>query len=545
MLTQLLLLFGAVLLALALAHRLLRRLPLTAAVVYLGVGWLAGLVLGAPPADLWTREAPLLALATELALLMSLFAVGLRLRIGPHLRGWKLALLLAGPGMVLTIVLGSLAAVFILGLPWAGALLLACVLAPTDPVLASEVQVRSEADRDAMRLTLTAEGALNDGSVFPAIMLALGLLGLHELGTGGPLGSPRWWLNDLLWPLLGGTALGLSLGWLLGRLLSLRHAQGELLARDELLYVGTVTLACGLARATETSTFLLVFCTGLILLHVLRGDSGALSRVSLPERFHAFGSRVERLVEAVSVMALGLALHSVPITAWTLVFALTLVLLVRPLSVLLVLPGRTLLQGQRRLLAWFGIRGLGSLFYLSHALTQELEKPLADVLIAATLLSVALSILLHGVSATPMMNRYRQRRGRGPRRSDAWDGRSAGAPAPHQVDDGQQDHRADQRDQQRTEAEHALVDRRNSQEGRDENAGNGRADDADDHVQQDALLPVGAHQEAGDPADQAAHDEQHDEIDHEGSSYSAHRGQARLSGNPCAFGHRRGGPWPA
>lgn len=433
MLTQLLLMFGLVLLVRALWDRLLRRLPLTAAVVYLLVGWLAGLLLGAPPEALWSGKAALLRLAAELALLMSLFAIGLRLRVAPNLRSWAVALLLAGPGVVIAIGLGTLAGMLLLGLPWAPALLLASILAPTDPVLASEVQVRSEADRDALRQSLTAEGALNDGTVAPAVMLALGLSGLHELGVGGPLGSLQWWWHDLLWPMGGGALLGLALGWLLSWFLRLRHAQGERLGHDELLYVGMVSLAYGLARATLTSTFLLAFCAGLVLLHAVRGEAGESAVTSLPERCHAFGSQVERLVEAVSVLALGLALHSVYISAWTVGFALAMVLLVRPLSVLLVLPAQALQRGQRRLLAWFGIRGLGSLFYLCLALEQGVDKPLADALAAATLLSVALSILLHGVSVTPMMQAYRQRRGHGGRGLHS----SASAPAPDEVDDGQ------------------------------------------------------------------------------------------------------------
>ena len=539
MLTQLLLLFGGVLLALALCHRLLRRLPLTAAVVYLLAGWLAGLGLGAPPVDLWTRHASLLALGTELALLMSLFAVGLRLRVLPQLHPWKLALLMAGPGVVLAMLLGGVAGVYQLGMPWPAALLLACILAPTDPVLASEVQVRSESDRDALRLALTAEGALNDSTVSPAVMLALGLLGLHALGVGGPLGSVRWWLEDLLWPMAGGALLGLGLGTLLGRLLRRRWLQGELLLRDELLYAGTVALACGLARLTFTSTFLVVFCTGLVLLQALRGETSGDAGFSLPERFHAFGSRMERLVEAVSVLALGLALHSVRLTAWTMAFALVLVLVVRPLSVLPLLREKELLPGQRRLLAWFGIRGLGSLFYLSLALEKGLAGPVAETLIAATLLSVALSILLHGVSVTPMMTAYRQRRGPGPRQPVPAEEASAGTPATQQVDDGQQDDGTQQRDRQRPDAEDALVDRRNAQDGRDEDAGDGGAHDAHDDVEQEALLPVRTHQQAGDPADQTAHHEQHDEIDHEMPSYTARRGQAAVSGNPRAIGRDR------
>lgn len=533
--TALLLLTGAVLLALAVSHRWRRRLPLTAAVVYLVAGWLAGLVVGALPMEDWKAALPALHLATEFALLMSLFGIGLRLRRRLDRGSWRAAALMAGPGMVLAILAGALAAVQWLGLPWPAALLLAAILAPTDPVLASEVQVRSETDGDAVRRVLTAEGALNDATAFPAVMLALGVLGLHALGVGGPTGSLRWWWEDLLWPMAGGGLLGLGLGRLLGAWLRWCVGRGELLARDELLFVGTVALASGLARVTQTSAFLLVFCTGLVLLPRSSRASAAegdLASLSLPDRIDGFGSRVERLVEAASVLALGLALHSVRVEGVTLGFALSLLLLVRPLSVRLVLPGSGLLRGQRRLLAWFGIRGLGSLFYLCHALQAGLAGAVAEAVASATLVSIALSLLLHGVSVTPLMTAYRHRRAGRPRGPGE---DSARAAAPEQVDDGQQDHRAEQGDQQRAHAEDALVDRGNAQDGRDEDAGDRGPDDAHDHVQQDALLSVRAHQEAGDPADQATHDEQHDEIDHEETSYTARRGQAGSFGNRCAI----------
>lgn len=533
--TLLLLLTGAVLLALAVSHRWRRRLPLTAAVVYLVAGWLAGLLVGALPVGDWKVAVPVLHLATEFALLMSLFGIGLRLRRRLDRGSWRAAARMAGPGMVLAILAGGIAATQWLGLPWPAALLLAAILAPTDPVLASEVQVRSDTDGDAVRRVLTAEGALNDATAFPAVMLALGWLGLHALGVGGPAGSPRWWLQDLLWPIVGGGLLGLGLGRLLGAWLRWCVGRGELLARDELLFVGTVALASGLARATETSAFLLVFCAGLVLLPSSSRSpdtEGDLASLSLPDRIDGFGSRVERLVEAASVLALGLALHSVRISAAMLGFALTLLLLVRPLSVRLVLPGTGLLRRQRRLLAWFGIRGLGSLFYLCHALQAGLLGAVAEGVAGATLVSIALSILLHGVSVTPLMTAYRHQRARPPRGPDE---PSARAAAPEQVDDGQQDHRAQQGHQQRAHAEDALVDRGNAQDGRDEDAGDRGPDDAHDHVQQEALLPVRAHQQAGDPADQAAHDEQHDEIDHEEASYTARRGQAGPCGNRCAI----------
>ena len=412
MVTVTLLLFGAALLGLALVDRAVRRLPLSPALLYLAIGWGAGALLGLPSVDDIGGHLPGLVLAIELAVLISLMAVGLRLRVPPRLGTWKVALLLAGPGMVVTVVLGMLAAAWVLELPWPAALLLAAVMSPTDPVLASEVQIRSEKDRDAVRLSLTAEGGLNDGSALPAVMLGLGLMGLHDLGLGaeGP-GLWRWAWHDLLWPVGGGALVGMALGAGLGKLMYRRVHQGERLARDELLYLGTVVLGFGLARWLHCSTFVVVFAAAAVLLHAFYNDRAPPpAEINLAERLHAFGARIERLVEAATVLAVGVALHSVPIAFETLVYGVLLVLVVRPLSVLAVVRRGTLAQPQRRLLAWFGIRGVGTLYYLAFALEHGISGALADELIAAALVATAVSIVLHGVSATPLMAAYERRR---------------------------------------------------------------------------------------------------------------------------------------
>jgi NhaP-type Na+/H+ or K+/H+ antiporter len=410
MLTVALLLFGAVLLSAVLADRALRTLPLTPAVVYLVVGWLAGAVLGAPDAATLVSQAPTWVVATEVAVLMSLLAVGLRLRVPGQLRLWAVALLLAGPGVVVAVAVGAALAVWLLQLPWPAALVLAAVMAPTDPVLASEVQIRHGQDRDAVRLSLTAEGGLNDGSVLPAVMLGLGLMGLHSLGDGGVLGSPRWWWYDLVWPIGGGAALGMGLGWVMGRALKWRTQTGDKLARDELLYVGAVALGYGLARWTHTSSFVVVFALGVTLLEPFRSLALADGGQALADRLHAFGARIERLVEAATVLAVGLALHAVQPSWEVTAFGLLLVLVVRPLSVFAVVRRQALTRSQRRLVAWFGIRGIGTLFYLAFAIEHGVGGSLAEEMIGATLVAIALSIVLHGVSATPLMTRYQARR---------------------------------------------------------------------------------------------------------------------------------------
>lgn len=397
---------GLVVLVLALADRPVKRLPLSPAVIYLGVGWSAGALLGAPDAQVLQTHAPVLTLVLELAVLVSLFAVGLRLRVMTTFKAWRVALLLAGPGMVATILMAVVAAYALLGLAWPVALLLAAIVAPTDPVLASDVQIRSDQDRDAVRLAVTAEGGINDGTALPAVMLALGLMGLHALGSGGS----RWWWADLVWPIGGGAALGAALGSLLGWALKWRTHRADTLDRDELIYAGALLLALGLARATATSSFVLVFVVGVTMLLPLRG----LPHQGLADRLQAFGARCERLVEAATVLAAGVLLNAADLgwlaLAQALPFALVMAMVVRPLAVLACVRRPLLPGSQRRLVAWFGIRGIGSLFYLLFALQHGVSGAVAQQLTAATLVCVAVSIVLHGVSATPLMTRYQQRR---------------------------------------------------------------------------------------------------------------------------------------
>ena len=408
MLTATLLLLGAVLVAMSLAERVVTRLPMSPATVYLLVGVAAGAVAPALTVDDALRHAPALAVATELAVLISLFTVGLRLRVPPTWQAWRVAALLASAGMLVTIALATAAAVWLLGLGVAAALLLATILAPTDPVLASEVQIQSEGDRDAVRLSLTAEGGLNDGTALPITMFALGLLGLHTLG---PLGS-RWAALDLLWPIGGGLVIGWCFGRLLGRAVHALLKRGHAIEWDELLYLGTIALGFAIARLTHTSAFLVVFVAGLSLFHGGRPASAGGRTGVMSERLVEFGHRCERLIEVAMVMLLGAALASAPLDAKVFAFALLFIVVLRPLSVLLVVRQRHLPGPQRRLVAGLGVRGIGSLFYLAFALAQGVSAALAATLVSACLWTIALSIVVHGISATPLMAWHQARRAR-------------------------------------------------------------------------------------------------------------------------------------
>ena len=412
MLTATLLLLGAVLLAMCLLELHVTRLPMSPATVYLAVGWIAGWMvqdrIATPPTA--PARADMLVIITEIAVLISLFAVGLQLRLPWTFKGWRVAAILAGPTMLATIALATLAGFWLMpGLGWAGALLLAGILAPTDPVLASEVQIRSQDDRDAVRIALTAEGGLNDGTALPVVMLALGLLGIGELGAHGV----HWLWHDLAWPIAGGALLGWAFGRGLGEVIHKLLRNGHGLGWDELLYLGIITVAYGLSRVTETSSFLFVFAAALGLFRRSPQATASLAQAGvepdeLADRLLAFGHRCGRLVEVVMVLLLGFAMPWVHWRGEPLVYAALLLVVIRPLSVLLTVPGMP--KTQRRVVAWFGIRGIGSLFYLALVIDSGLSPALCVDLVNATLPAIALSVLLHGVSATPLMALYQKRR---------------------------------------------------------------------------------------------------------------------------------------
>lgn len=172
---------GLLFVAMALGGSVLKRLPLTTSLLYLAVGLAIGphglALLDAHP----VTESAVVERVAEVAMIVSLFTAGLKLRVDWRDPRWGLPIRLAFGSMAVTVGLIALAGVSGLGLSLGEAILLGAILAPTDPVLASDVQVADPRDQDRLRFALTGEAGLNDGTAFPFVMLGLGLLGYHEL----------------------------------------------------------------------------------------------------------------------------------------------------------------------------------------------------------------------------------------------------------------------------------------------------------------------------------------------------------------------------
>ena len=417
---------GVLLVIIALSGSVLRRLPLTLSIVYLAVG------VGLGPHGLGfiqldpLKESGLLERLTEVAVIISLFTAGLKLRTPLTDMKWRVPLRLASISMAITVGLIACVGVFLLGLPVGAAILLGAVLAPTDPVLASDVQLEHPFDTDKLRFGLTGEAGLNDGSAFPFVMLGLGLLGLREVGDFGW----QWFVVDVLWAIPAGLGIGWLSGTLVGRLvIYLRREYKEGLGLDDFLALGLIALSYGIALLFHSYGFLAVFAAGHALRRIELKSTGekppddvmALTKAGEeeeiatdPEKAPAymaqavlvFNEQLERMGEVFVVVLVGGMLTMSYLPAEAIWFVPLLFFVIRPLSVRIGLLGSGTSRTHRSYMSWFGIRGIGSVYYLMYAIHQGLSDGPAELITGLTLTTVAVSIVVHGISVTPLMQSY-------------------------------------------------------------------------------------------------------------------------------------------
>jgi len=421
------LLVGGLLLARGLTSSILKRLPVTPAIIYLAVGLLVG------PTVLKVfhfnplKESALLEVLTEVAVLISLFSAGVKMPVPVSFARWRTPILLATVSMAVSVGMVAAFAYYLLGLPLGAGVLLGAILAPTDPVLATDVQIRHPGDRDQLRFTLTCEAGMNDGSAFPFVVLGMGLLGLHELGEFGL----RWALVDVLWATVAGIAIGVISGAALARLgwkLRGEHTGHQLM--DDFLGLGLIGVVYGLSVLVDAWGFLAVFFAAVALRQTEvklagasrdypdRPQTGSIEQEisfaspdneptpTVSEGSLIFKEHLERLSELILILLIGGTLF-LDSWSWRAVgLALFLFMVARPVSVLAGLLGTRTSWPIRGMVGWFGVRGIGSLYYLMYAIQRGLPEKLALELIQMTLIAVALSILVHGTSVKPLMSRF-------------------------------------------------------------------------------------------------------------------------------------------
>ncbi|MFV2119430.1 cation:proton antiporter [Streptomyces sp. Act-28] len=399
-------LFGAGALAAAVLPRLVAGRPLSMPLVFLlcGVGLQAS-PLPLPEVDpvgdrVWVEH------LTEVCVIISLMGAGLALNRPVGWRRWQASWRLLGVTMPLSVAATGLLAWWLLDWPPAAALLLAAVLAPPDPVLASEVRVgaptESEHDEDEVRFALTSEAGINDGLAFPVVMAAVALAAAAGTGlSGGWVG--QWLLVDVVYKCAVGVLAGLAVGKLLGWLFFRAGWQPMRLSehRDGFVALGATFLSYGLTELVHGYGFLAVFV--------------AACRIRAAERAHGyhtvlhdFVEQVERLLTAGLLFLLGafFAQGALAELTWqSVLVGLLLLLVVRPLTGWVAQFGTAAGPRERAVTAFFGIRGIGSLFYLAYALGAESFHVPAAELWAVVTFTVLASVVLHGISASPVISR--------------------------------------------------------------------------------------------------------------------------------------------
>ncbi|MCU1571706.1 MAG: cation transporter [Naasia sp.] len=394
--------FGLATLAAALLPRLLGRVPISMPMVFLAAGMLAFAVLpDLPDPDPMAHSETTLHL-TEVCVLVSLMGAGLALNRKVGWRRWSSTWRLLAISMPLSMLAVGLLGWTVLGLGAAGAVLLGAALAPTDPVLATEVQVSEpvsspDAADDEARFALTSEAGLNDGLAFPFTYAAIAI---SLVGVAPSAWLPHWLAVDLAWRLTVGVGIGVLVGWLLGRLFfSSLSDRLQFTERAEGFVALAVTfLAYGVAELLEGYGFVAVFVSACTVRAMERehGYHGVL---------HKFVEQIERLLTVAVLVLLGGAVSRglFAEVGWPEIgVALAFLLVIRPLAGWIGLtPGKTGPR-ERAVIAFFGVRGVGSLFYVAYAVAHgDFEDP--GRIWAVVGLVVVGSILIHGIAATPVM----------------------------------------------------------------------------------------------------------------------------------------------
>lgn len=402
-----LLVFGAIVLLTTWLPLVLKRMPLSLPICCIVIGMLLA----------WSPFTPLPRFnplentrwaehLTEFVVIVALMGAGLKIDRPLGWTRWIITWRLLGVAMPLSIVSIAFLGWSFLGLGAASALLLGAALAPTDPVLAADVQVGppQTGEEDDIRFALTSEAGLNDGLSFPFVLAAIAM-------TGGAAARMDWigqWLIfDVVWKL----AAGVGMGWLVGRglgYLTFKIPEGGRIARtgDGLAALGFTCVAYALTELVHGYGFVAVFITALTLRNVER-------RSSFHGELHEFGEQIERMLMMVllvcfgSIVAEGSLLQHMD---WRVAVVGVITLgIVRPLAGWISLIGCRHLGTEKLVVSIFGIRGLGSIYYLAYASGKAKFEGIETVW--ATVLTIILaSIVLHGIAVTPVMRWIDRRR---------------------------------------------------------------------------------------------------------------------------------------
>lgn len=406
-----LILVGIAVLGTGLLPRYVQQLPLSRPILWVSYGFVIfSIPLGLPSLD------PVLSgefaeRITEFGVIVALMVAGLKLDRPPSLKRWESTWRLIGITMPVTIGLAALVGWWIVGLTIPSAMLLGAVIAPTDPVLASEVQVegpegsnedemREDAagGEDEARFALTSEAGLNDGFAFPFTYLAIAMA-LMGVSPGNWVGE--WVLVDVLFRTTVALVVGVGFGWVIAKLIFVEEISPEAPMARSLLGVealGATLLVYGLIEFVGGYGFIGVFVAAVTIRNYEHQHA-------YYDPLHDVSERVEQLTMAAIMILFGGLIASglfAPLTWEIALAAVAIVLIVRPVSGVVALLGFDRSWAERLVISFYGLRGIGTFYYLSFALNEAAFRD-ADILWALAGFTVLISVVLGGITATPVV----------------------------------------------------------------------------------------------------------------------------------------------
>lgn len=374
----------------------------SASIIYLGLGAGAAVVIQLVDVG-WVdplEDYELLEHLTELAVVIALFATGLKLDRPLTLGSWAGVIRLIAIAMPLTIAAIALFGTQVMGLSLGAAIVLGAILAPTDPVLAGDIGVGPPGDEEEHEpnFSITGEAGLNDGMALPFLFL-----GLFVADQGGSGWAGEWVLADVAYAVTVAFAIGAAFGYGTAALaVALRDRDLLAKAFDAWLAIPTVLCIYGAAEVAGAYGFVAAFVGGVAFRRFEHGHRYNRS-------VHDGAETVEKFGELAVVLVLGSMLTFAGLGApgpegWLLVPVLLLV--IRPAAVILALAFSTQLRAERAFVGWFGVRGIGSLYYAAIAVgSGVLSEGEIEAVVWTAIAVVIVSIVAHGATASPLAQR--------------------------------------------------------------------------------------------------------------------------------------------
>ncbi|KAA5540383.1 cation:proton antiporter [Adhaeribacter rhizoryzae] len=377
---------------------LLQKLPVSYSILFVTVGYLMYKFSSELPIPAPLQHETLTVHLTEIGVIITLMGTGIKINRAISWKNWKIPILLVSITMLISIGALGFLGWWVLGLAPASALLLGAAMAPTDPVLASEVQVGppSTEKEDHVRFSLTSEAGMNDGMAFPFTWMAIALALAPATGEDW---FWHWLWQDFFYKIIVGVGTGYLLGRILAHLIFILPERFNFPeTKDGFVAVAATLIVYGVTETLHGYGFIAVFVAGLTL-----------SRHERPHHFHQelhdFTDQMERLFLVIILLLLGGSIATGLLDALTLpgiLIGLTFIFIIRPLGALLTLVGQNITLREKVAISFFGIRGIGSFYYLAFALTKA-AFPEEKMLWSVAGFIVLVSVFVHGILASPVM----------------------------------------------------------------------------------------------------------------------------------------------